>query len=123
MGAGQAVLIWFIGSGIACILLLAWAAVVGLGAGRHRALAATLLALTGALAMLPSGLIRLRSRVDFAFSPSLFVGATLCLMAAVAVLWTMRRDPNIKRSADLGIAASLNLWLALWATLTPLTYL
>lgn len=123
MGAGQAVAIWFIASGIVCILLLAWAAVVGLGAGRHRALAATLLVLTGALAALPSGLGQLRSSYTFAFSQTLLVGASICLGAAVVVLWKLRREAEIKRSADLGIAACLNLWLALWATLTPLAYL
>ncbi|WP_323008023.1 hypothetical protein [Pseudorhodobacter sp.] len=122
MGAGQAILIWFIGSGIACVLLLAWAAVVGLGAGRHRALAMTLLALTGALAILPSGLDRLRKDMMFPFSPALFIGATLCLLAAGILLWKMRRTAEMRRSADLGLAACLNLWLALWVVLTPLSY-
>jgi hypothetical protein len=123
MASGQAVALWFIGSGIACVLLLAWAAVVGLGAGRHRALALTLLVLTGGLAVLPNGLGRLRGSYAFPFSQTLFIGATLCLLSALIVLWRMRRDPSIRRSADFGIAACLNLWLALWATLTPLAYL
>lgn len=123
MAGGQAMLLWFIGSGIACILLLTWAAIAGLGAGRHRMLAFTLLALTGALAVLPSGLAHLRRTHAFPLSLTLFLGATLCLFAAVAVLWKLRRAPDVKRSADLGIAACLNLWLALWATLTPLSYL
>lgn len=121
MAAGHAVTLWFIASGVACVLLLAWAAVVGLGAGRCRAL--TLLALTGALAALPSGLARLRGSFAFPYAQTLFIGATLCLLSAVILLWRMRRDATIRRSADLGIAACLNLWLALWATLTPLTYL
>ncbi len=123
MAGGQAVLLWFIGSGLACILLLAWAVIVGLGTGRHRILAFTLLTLTGALAILPTGLDKLRRSYHFPLSLTLFLGATLCLFAAVAVLWKLRRDEDVKRSADLGIAACLNLWLALWATLTPLSYL
>lgn len=123
MAAGHAVTLWFIASGIACVLLLAWAAVVGLGAGRHRALALTLLALTGALAIMPSGLGQLRSSYAFPYTQTLFIGATLCLLSAVILLWRMRREATIRRSADLGIAACLNLWLALWATLTPLSYL
>jgi len=115
--------LWFIGSGIACILLLAWASIAGLGSGRHRLLAFTLLALTAALAVLPSGLGHLRQSYAFPLSITMFLGATLCLFAAVAVLWKLRRDTDVKRSADLGIAACLNLWLALWATLTPLSYL
>ena len=123
MAAGHAVTLWFLASGVACVLLLAWAAVVGLGAGRHRALAMVLLALTAALAALPTSLNRLRGSFSFSFSQTLFVGATLCLLAAVIVLWRMRRETAIRRSADLGIAACLNLWLALWATLSPLAYL
>lgn len=123
MVGGQAVMLWFLGSGIACVLLLAWAAIAGLGAGRHRMLAFTLLALTGALAALPSGLGQLRRSHAFPLSLTLFLGATLCLFAAISVLWKLRRTPDVKNSADLGIAACLNLWLALWATLTPLSYL
>lgn len=123
MAAGQAVAIWFIGSGIACVFLLAWAAVVGLGVGRHRALAMTLLSLTGALAVLPSGLGHLGQDHVYSYTQTLFIGATLCLLAAVVVLWKMRHQPESKRSADLAIAACLNLWLALWASLTPLSYL
>jgi len=123
MVGGQAVLLWFIGSGIACILLLAWAAIAGLGAGRHRMPAFILLTLTAALAVLPTGLGKLRHSYAFPLSLTLFLGATLCLFAAVAVLWKLRRDADVKRSADLGIAACLNLWLALWATLTPLSYM
>lgn len=138
MGGGQAIMIWFIGSGIACVLLLAWAAIAGLGAsgagpersgtqrpgtGRQRLLALTLLALTGILAILPSGLGRMRRDYAFPFSQTLFLGATLCLLSAVIALWKLRRLPELSRSADLAIAACLNLWLALWATLTPLSYL
>lgn len=123
MAAGHAVMLWFIASGTACVLLLAWAAMVGLGTGRSRALTLTLLVLTGALAVLLSGLGRLRGSFAFSYTQTLFIGATLILLAAVVVLWRMRRDNAVRRSADLGIAACLNLWLALWATLTPLSYL
>jgi hypothetical protein len=122
MAEGQAVMIWFIGSGIACMLFLAWAAIVGLGEGRHRALAMTLLLLTGALAIMPSSFMQFQQKFVFSYTRDLFIGASLCLLAAVIVLWKLRRDPLIQRSADLGIAACLNLWLALWATLTPFSF-
>lgn len=123
MAGGQAVMIWFVGSGMACILLLTWAAIASLGVGRARILAFVLLALTGALAVLPTSLNTLRRTHAFPFSATLFIGATLCLFSAVFVLWKLRHHSEIKHSADLGIAACLNLWLALWATMTPLSYL
>ncbi|SEN78046.1 hypothetical protein SAMN05216227_102442 [Pseudorhodobacter antarcticus] len=151
MGAGQAVLIWVIASGLACILLLCWAVITGLGAGladkRHRILAFALLAVTAVLAVLPTGVSHLRHAVPLPFSVTLFLGASLCLFAAIAVLFKLRRIPPdktgaktdatppgttpantpiktpTKTSADLGIAACLNLWLALLMLLTPLPYL
>ncbi|MDN5786434.1 hypothetical protein [Pseudorhodobacter sp.] len=123
MAAGQAITLWLLGSGAACLLLLCWATLVALGLGRHRMLAALLLVITGTLAAFPAGLGHLRNVYHFPFSLTLFAGATLCVVAAIAVLWKMRRTPEIKRSADLGIAACLNLWLALWIALSPFSYL
>jgi hypothetical protein len=123
MAGGQAVLIWFVGSGIACILLLTWAAIASLGTSPARKLGFILLAFTGALAVLPSGLGRLRHAYAFPFSMALFIGASLCLLSAMAVLWKLRRHPEVKRSADLGIAACLNLWLTLWVLISPFTFL
>jgi hypothetical protein len=121
MLSGQAITLWFLGSGIACILLLCWASVAGLGAQKYRALAMTLLFLTAALAALPAGLGILQRSASFPFNLTLFAGATLCLAAAIAILWKLRRGEGLQRSCDLGIAASLNLWLALWVALSPLS--
>jgi hypothetical protein len=118
---GQAITLWFIGSGAACILLLSWASIAGLGAQKYRALSVGLLLLTGALASLPVGVGALQSGGGFPFGPTLFAGATLCLLAALAILWRLRRGEGLQRYCDLGIASSLNLWIALWVTLTPLS--
>lgn len=117
MVEGQALTLWFLGSGIACILLLAWASVVGLGSEKHRMLAATLLLLTAAISALPAGLGMLRSSTVFPFELTLFIGASLCLAAAIVVLWRLRRGEGLQRSCDFGIAACLNLWLALGVSL------
>jgi hypothetical protein len=121
MAMGQAVMLWFIGSGMACILCLAWAAIIGLGEGR-RVLALLLVLFTGVLAIMPRSLMQFRQHLTSSYAQDLFLGATLCLFAAMVVLWKLRRDPDVQRSADMGIAASLNLWLALWVTLTPLSF-
>lgn len=123
MGAGHAVAIWFIASGVACILLLAWAAIIGFGTGRHRLVAGLILAVTATLALLPSGLVQLRRGFIFPYPQTLFLGATLCLFAAAVLLWRMRRNPDLQRSADLALAACLNLWIVLWVSLTPLANL
>ncbi len=71
---------------------------------------------------MPSSLMQFRQHLIFSYAQDLFIGATLCLFAAVVVLWQLRRDPDVQRSAEMGIAACLNLWLALWVTLTPLSF-
>lgn len=123
MPAGQAVLLWFLGSGVACILLLAWASVIGLGAQRYRYLAISLFTLTAALAILPVGLGMLRRRADFPFGTVLFLGATLSLAASIAILWRLRRGEGLQRSCDFAIAACLNLWLALGVALSQFPWL
>ncbi|MFT7059236.1 MAG: hypothetical protein ACJASV_001743 [Pseudorhodobacter sp.] len=121
MLAGHAITLWFLASGMACILLLAWASVAGLGADRHRALAFTLLLLTAALAAMPIGLNSLRGSTSFPFGTTLFIGASLSLAAAIAILWKLRRVPGLQRCSDFGIASCLNLLIALWVALSPLS--
>jgi len=116
-------MLWFLGSGIACILLLAWASVIGLGEQKYRYLAISLLLLTAALAALPAGLGALHRSSDFSFETTLFFGASLCLAAAIAILWKLRHGDGLQRSCDLGIAACLNLWLALGTALVQFPWL
>lgn len=122
MLSGEAVTLWFLASGIACILLLAWAAISGLGAGRYRGLALILFLLTGALAVLPTSLRGLSHDTGFPYGLMLFSAATICLLAAVLVLWKLRHGEGMRTSADLAIGACLNLWLSLWVVLSPLAY-
>jgi hypothetical protein len=132
MAAGHAVLIWALASGLICILLLMWTAIVGLGTagstdggtgGRACAFALCLIGLAALLAMLPSGLVHLLPTLALPYAPSLVIGASLCLFAAIVVLLKLRKRPDVRASADLGIAACLNLWLALLVLLTPLSTL
>jgi hypothetical protein len=112
-------LIWLIGSGLACILALTWAALAGLAMGRVRRLAIVVLALAALLAVLPSGLSNLRQFYNFSFASVLCLATSLCLLCACLILRQLRCHPALKRSAELGIALSLNLWIALLVTLLP----
>lgn len=116
-------MLWFLGSGVACILLLAWASIRGLGGPGYRLPALLLLGLTAVLAALPSGLFRLRRGYEFPINQGLLGGATLCLAASVAVLLKMRRVEGMQTAADLALAACLNLWLATLVVLSPFSSL
>jgi hypothetical protein len=120
MLAGQAILLWLLFSGSACLVMLIWVALRGLTLGDAKLPAAILLLLSMAISVLPVVFLRGMIGPGLDGNLGMFLGLSLCLGAALRVLWTLRGRIGHKANANLAIAACLNFWLALAVALSPL---
>lgn len=120
MLAGQAILLWLLFSGSACLVMLIWVALRGLTLGDAKLPAAILLILSVAISVLPVVFLRGMIGPGLDTSFGMFLGLSLCLGAALRVLWSLRGRIGHMANANLAIAACLNFWLALAVALSPL---
>ncbi|MDG1282137.1 MAG: hypothetical protein P8O10_12595 [Pseudorhodobacter sp.] len=120
MLAGQALLLWLLFSGAACLSMLIWVALRGVSLGDAKLRAVILFLLATAISVLPVLFLRGMIQPGFDTNLGLFLGLSLCLGAALRVLWSLRGQEGHKGNANLAIATCLNFWLSLAVALSPL---
>jgi cytochrome b561 len=120
MLAGQALLLWLLFSGAACLCLLIWVALRELSLGIAKWSAVILFILATAISVLPVLFFRGTIQSGLGANLGLFLGLSLCLGAALRVLWSLRSRKEHMGNANLAIAACLNFWFALVVALSPL---
>ncbi len=106
--------IWVAASGLLVLVTFAWAALAGLSVPGRAWPSRGLVVVTAGLALLPGALFRLGIGDYRAW---LLAGTTLILAAAAFCLLRLRRSEGLLLPADLALAASVDLWLALAAVL------
>lgn len=119
MLSGEALTLWFLGSAIACLLLMLWVALSALNAEGHRALAMGLIGLTAILVSLPSGLSRVGPAVGLTWGTSVLAAIALLLAAVFVVLLRLRKAPELRDKATFALAAVLNLWVVILVLVVP----
>lgn len=112
-------MLWFLGSAVACLLLLVWIALTGLASDGYRLLSVSLLIVVAGLTSFPSVLVRIPG-THLPLAQGLLIGSSLLLAAALAVLLRMRKNADLGRRTNLGLAAVGNLWVTILVLLVPL---
>lgn len=104
--------LWLLLSGALALVAMGWAALAAFAEDAARGLAWALLVLTALMAAWPAVLTRWTEGAS-PYGLPLFLGMTLILAAALVCLDRLRRRPEARLPARLGIGAALNFWLAL----------